>query len=158
MDIFLRSKEGKKEYFPKENSIYLERESLWRTKLPQVCHFLRRLQLHCGDLPGSIQWWGEATGESKGAEQGDLKLKKKKKQLESRMTSLLSMKRHPKPSRQNTDVNNEDLLWFGPQAPNPLVGKILKEKRKPFLLSKEGSFKKMHFPQNKIWLKMWWSD
>lgn len=39
MDIFLRSKEGKKEYFPKENSIYLERESLWRTKLPQVCYF-----------------------------------------------------------------------------------------------------------------------
>lgn len=59
--------------------------------------------------------------------------KKKKKQLESSMTSLLSMKRHPKPSRQNTDVNNEDLLWFSPQAPNPLGGKILKEKKEnPF--------------------------
>lgn len=75
--------------------------------------------------------------ETTGAEQDDLKWRRKrKKQFENGMTFLLSTKRHPKPSRQNTDVNNEDLLWFSPQALNPLVGKLLKEKRKPFSFEK----------------------
>ena len=92
--FFLRSKEEKKEYFPKEKAIYLEREILQWTCPPWVSPLFTILSAPLGRLTSHLKWWREISGKSKGAEEDDLKLEKKKKKLhESSVAFLLSMQR-----------------------------------------------------------------
>ena len=104
----LRSKEGKKEYFPKEKKkVFTWKEKFSKGHIHQEWfHFLLFLQHHWVGLPGHMNWRRETSGKSKGAEQDDLKLEKKLH--ESSMTVLLSMKRDLNP------VDIIQILTMGP--------------------------------------------
>lgn len=98
MDIFLRSEEGKKEYFPKEKSIHLEREILYRTYLPQTALLFASFSPTAQTYQPHEVVTGDR-GKSKGAEQDDLNTVREKEKLhESGTTVTLRVKRDPNPA------------------------------------------------------------
>lgn len=100
MDIFLRSKEGKKEYFPKEKRRHLrgKRNSLKDIPTTSSSTFSYSFSSMCR-LLGHIKRWRETWGEGKEQRRMILKWRRKRKKLHERsMTSLLSIKKVPNPA------------------------------------------------------------